>query len=77
MGEEFFRLSTVTGKTYNYFETIKIYNLQQAMAYVENEVFPVDIKIVRDKENKRCLVWYFNQADTKEIYDKWCNYELN
>lgn len=77
MGEEFFRLSTVTGKQYNVYDAFPIYNLQQAMAYIENDVFPVDIKITRDKENKRCLVWYFNKDDTKDVYDKWCKYELD
>lgn len=77
MGDEFFRISTVTGKSYDVFKTIKIRNMNQAGAYMENDVFPVDIKIERTSDNKRCLVFYFYKEETKDVYDRWCKYELD
>lgn len=76
MGEQFFRISTVTGRSYDVLKTVKILNIAQATAYMDNDVFPVDIKISKDKNNKRCLVFYFDKEESSEVYDKWCNYEL-
>lgn len=77
MGEKFYRNSSVTGKNYDVLSCVKILNLTQAMAYMEHDVFPVDIKIGRDKDNnRRCLIFYFNREESKEVYDKWCKYEL-
>lgn len=77
MSDEFFRRSTVTGKSYDIFKTVKILNIQQACGYMENEVFPVDIKIsIDNKTKKKCLVFYFDREESKDVYDKWCNYTL-
>lgn len=73
MDNEFYRYSTVTGKSYNVFETIKILNIYQSIFYMENLVFPVDIGISEDrKTGKKCLVFYFIRTETKEVFDKWC-----
>lgn len=75
--DEFYRKSTVTGKSYDVFKTVKILNIQQACSYMDNDVFPVDIKVSEDqRSHKRCLVFYFDRDESKEVYDKWCNYEL-
>lgn len=77
MSDKFFRRSTVTGKSYDIFKTVKILNIQQACSYMENEVFPVDIKIsIDNKTKKKCLVFYFDREESKDVYDKWCNYTL-
>jgi len=71
MGDEYYRFSTVTGKKYNVFDSVKLLNLNQCIFYMENNVFPDDIKIsINDKGNK-CLVFYFNKDATKEIYKRW------
>ena len=76
--EEFYRMSTVTGKSYNVFNTVKILNIQQVCAYMANDVFPVDIKISKDQNTgKKCLVFYFDRDESHDVYDKWCNHELN
>lgn len=73
MTNEFYRFSTVTGKSYNIFSTIKILNPTQSAFYMYNNVFPVDIRISEDKKsNKKCLVFYFVRSETKEVYDQWC-----
>lgn len=75
--DEFYRKSTVTGKSYDVFKTVKILNIQQACSYMDNDVFPVDIKVSIDQRSgKKCLVFYFDREESKVVYDKWCNYEL-
>lgn len=73
---EFFKYSRITGRKYNVFNTIRILNLAQSMAYIENGVLPVDITVGRNKNDQRCLIFYFIKDDTTEVYDKWCKYEL-
>jgi len=74
--DEFYRLSTVTGKKYNVFDTVKILNIQQACSYMDNDVFPVDIKVSAQKDGKKCLVFYFDREESHDVYDKWCKWEL-
>lgn len=73
MENKFDRYSTVTGKRYNVFETIKILNIYQAIFYMENEIYPVDIGISEDRKNgRKCLVFYFIRSETKDVFDRWC-----
>lgn len=75
--DKFYRKSTVTGRSYDIFQTVKILNIKQVCCYMENDVFPVDIKISVDNETKKkCLVFYFNKEESKEVYEKWRKYEL-
>ena len=77
MDDQFYRTSTVTGRSYDVFKTVKILNIQQACSYMDNDVFPVDIKVSIDQRSgKKCLVFYFDREESKDVYDKWCNYEL-
>lgn len=77
MNEEFFRRSTVTGRSYDVFKTVKILNIKQAIAYMDNNVFPVDIKIsINNKTQEKCLVFYFDKDESLNVYTKWINYEL-
>lgn len=72
MGEEYFRLSTVTGKSYDVFRTVKILNIQQVCYYLSKNVELRDIRQSLDKNGKAVLVFYFYKDDTKEAYDEWC-----
>lgn len=74
--EQFFRYSRITGKRYNLFETVKIVNLLQSMSYISAGVLPVDISISKNTDGKPCFVFLFVKEETKEVYDKWCNHEL-
>ena len=71
MGDEFFRMSTVTGKKYNIFETVKILNINQCIYYMQNGFYPVDIKISQNEKGNKCLVFYYNKDETKKIYEDW------
>lgn len=53
-------------------ETIEIVNIKQASMYIKHDVNPVDIYYGKDR-----LVFLFNKEETREVYDKWCRYELN
>lgn len=72
MSEEYFRLSTVTGKSYDVFKTVKILNIQQVCYYLSKNVELRDIRQSLDKNGKAVLVFYFYKDDTKEAYDEWC-----
>lgn len=71
MGDEFYRMSTVTGKKYNIFETVKILNINQCIYYMQNGFYPVDIKISQNEKGNKCLVFYYNKDETKKIYEDW------
>lgn len=74
---DFYRYSRITGKSYNVFNTIRILNLKQSMAYISNGVMPVDLKIEKNDECEHPrLVFYFIKDETIEVYNKWCNHEL-
>lgn len=71
MGEDFYRLSTVTGKKYNVFNMVKILNIYQCIFYMENQIFPDDIKVTRNDKGDKCLVFYYDKDKTKELYKQW------
>lgn len=73
---EFKRKSLIHNKEYNYFDTVKIKNPNQAAAYIEAGIVPVDIRVQKNEEGKRIIVYYFDKEETKEVFSKWCNYEL-
>lgn len=73
MNDEFYRQSTVTGKSYDVFKTIKILNASQCAFYMHQGVELRDIKQSFDKKTgKPILVYYFYRDETKEAYDTWC-----
>ena len=49
-----------------------IVNIKQILAYVKNHVQPVYV----DEGYKGKLVCYFAKESTKEVFEKWRNYEL-
>jgi hypothetical protein len=76
MPEEYLRYSRLTGKKYNVFDCIKIFNLDQSIAYMNNGVMPVDIKIAKGRTDRPVLVFYFVKDETKDVYERWVNHEL-
>lgn len=74
---EFYRKSGLTHQMYDVFKMVRIVNIQQASAYINNGVFPEDIIIDLDENTKqRRMVFLFDREGTREVYDKWCKYEL-
>lgn len=74
--EEYLRYSRLTGKKYNLFDCIKIYNLKQSISYMNNNILPVDIKIEKGRDEQPVLVFYFVKEETKEVYELWLNHKL-
>lgn len=66
-----------SGKEYYASEAVRILDPQQAAAYWANKIVPLDIYSSRNYEtNKPIIVFVFNKAETKEVFDKWCKHEL-
>lgn len=74
--EDYTRKSRITGKYFNLFESVRILNLKQVTAYIDNGIMPLDIYTSRDENNKPVLVFLFDREETKKVYDLWCKHEL-
>ena len=52
-------------------------NIKQQIFYLENGVFPIDIYTSFDEKNDRkIIVMIFEKEKTKELYQKWKNYDV-
>lgn len=59
-------------------EVVRIVNMKQALLYIKNQVYPIDIYTsIDDKTNNAILAMVFLKKDTVEVYKKWCNYNLD
>lgn len=77
--DEYIKRSAVTGKKYDYFskDYVRIVNPRQSMAYLSNGAELIDIYTSRDRTTgKPILIYVFTRESTKELYDAWCNHEL-
>lgn len=69
--------SDVTGKYYIPSKVVRIVNILQSVAYLNNGAQLLDIYPSKDyKTGKPILVFIFNRQDTKNLYDLWCRHEL-
>ncbi len=66
----------ITPRPYYANEVVRIINMKQAKAYINNGVYPIDLYTSRDKTGKKILVMIFLREQTKEVYDLWCKYAL-
>ena len=79
MAEEFWKRSSITGKKYDYFskDNVRILNIDQAAAYLKNDVELIDIYVSNDKTSgKNILVFVFDRESSKPFFDLWCKHEL-
>lgn len=53
-------------------ETIEIVNTRQAGMYIKHGLQPLDLYWKSER-----LVFLFDKAKTKPLFDQWCKYELN
>lgn len=68
--------SKVTGREYNPSNTVRITDIIQAAAYIENEVAPVDIYLSKDDNGKIKIVFLFDKKESFEAYQLWRKREL-
>lgn len=73
---EYYRVSTVTSRSYDIFKTIKILNMEQCAFYMDRGVNPVDIKLSEsNKTGRKLIVFYFIKDETVDVYKEWCAYK--
>lgn len=58
-------------------DVVRIVNPKQYLLYIKNNVYPIDMYAsIDDKSNNIILAMIFLKEETKEVYQKWCNYDL-
>lgn len=76
MIDKFYKTSKITGRTYDFFEIVRILNIQQAIWYIQNNVPLEDIEISEDrKTGDPVMVFYFSRLLSQKSYDSWCKRE--
>jgi hypothetical protein len=69
--------SNIAGIEYNSTESVRIVNQKQQLFYLSNKVYPIDIYTSYDgKNDRKIIVMIFKKDETKELYQKWCNYDV-
>lgn len=69
--------TNLMSRDYSVSEIVRIVNPKQYLLYIKNNVYPIDMYTsVDDKTDNIILVMIFLKDDTKEVYKKWKNYEL-
>ena len=70
-------ISNTTGKEYYPSDCVRIVNAIQAATYAIHGATLYDVYPSRDfKTNKPIWVFIFNREESRQLYDKWCKYEL-
>ena len=75
----FIKRSPITGKKYDYFGTdiVRILNIDQAAAYLKNDVELIDVYVSKDRvKDKNVLVFVFDRESSKPFFNLWCKHEL-
>ena len=58
-------------------EVCRIVNPKQSMLYIKHRLFPIDMYTSIDaKTGNDILVMIFDKEESKELYQAWCNHEL-
>ena len=71
MKEKNFRTMNINGEE---IEIVNIFNTRQATMYIKHGLEPLKVEY---SEKYDRLVFVFDKAKTKPLFDKWCKYELN
>ena len=68
--------SNLNGIKYTEKEVIRIYNRDQQTFYIDSGVYPIDLYTsYAPKNDRKIIVMIFNRNDTKEVYQKWRDYQ--
>lgn len=71
--EQFFKISDVTGRKYDIFDTVRILNVKQAAFYSSSGLELLHIELSKDRRTEEPVyVFYFSRSGSKPIYDQWC-----
>lgn len=64
-------------RDYHLNEINRICNVKQQMFYMDNDVFPIDMYTsYDDRHDRKIIVMIFEREKTKDLYKKWCNYDI-
>ena len=70
--------TNINARDYKYNEVVRICNVKQQIFYLSSSVYPIDIYTSYDDENDRkIIVMIFEKDKTKELYQKWLNYDVD
>lgn len=70
--------SNIKPRDYSPKEVVRIVNPKQYLLYIKNNVYPIDVfTSIDEKTNKAILAMVFLREETKDVYKKWCNYDLD
>ncbi|MBQ4523324.1 MAG: hypothetical protein IJA10_10295 [Lachnospiraceae bacterium] len=70
--------TNIKARNYLQNEVVRICNVKQQIFYISNNVYPIDIYTsYDDKNDRKIIVMIFEKENTKELYQKWLNYEVD
>lgn len=68
--------SNLNPRSYSAKEVVRIVNPKQKDLYIKHRVFPIDIYPSIGEDEKDVIVYIFLKEETKELFQKWVNHEL-
>lgn len=70
--------TNIQARNYTQSEVVRICNVKQQIFYIGSGVYPIDIYTsYDDKNDRKIIVMIFEKEKTKELYQKWLNYEVD
>ena len=70
--------TNINARDYKYNEIVRICNVKQQIFYLSSSVYPIDIYTsYDDKNDRKIIVMIFEKDKTKELYQKWLNYDVD
>lgn len=70
--------TNLKSRNYTQNEVVRICNVKQQIFYLNNQVYPIDIYTsYDDKNDRKIIVMIFEKDKTKELYQKWLNYDVD
>jgi hypothetical protein len=64
-------------RNYQINEVNRICNKDQQIFYIDNNVYPIDLYTsYDDRYDRKIIVMVFERESTKELYQKWRNYNI-
>jgi hypothetical protein len=70
--------TNLKSRDYHANEVNRICNKDQQMFYIDNNVYPIDLYTsYDDRYDRKIIVMVFEREKTKELYQKWRDYNTN
>lgn len=70
--------TNIKSREYNQNEVVRICNVKQQIFYLSSGIYPIDIYTsFDDKNDRKIIVMIFEKDKTKELYQKWLNYDVD